>query len=151
MGYHISILRTHANPIGTGELMQAIGRMSGRLAVDQDAQPDPQVYQPAKGEESEIMLLEDGELWARNPSQEFLGLMIELAGLLGARARGDELETYRSLDETYHHPDDRELIAEAEERSRKLASDLRRKDWLVRFATVGVSALIGWIYARFIK
>ncbi|WP_139232641.1 hypothetical protein [Duganella sp. CF458] len=125
--------------------------MSDRLAFDQDAQPDPQVYQPARGDESEIMLLEDGELWAKNPSEEFLGLMIELAGLLGARARGDEFETYRSLDETYHHPDDRELIAQAAERSRKLASEVRRKDWMVRIATVGVAALIGWSYARFIK
>ena len=151
MGYHISILRTPSDPIRMEALVQAIDRMSGRLAFDQDAQPDPQVYQPGKGDESEIMLLEDGELWARNPSEEFLRLMIELAGLLGARVRGDELETYRTPEETYHHPDDSELIAEAAELSRKMASRQRSRDWLTRFATVGVAALAGWIYTRFIE
>ncbi|KQV53936.1 MULTISPECIES: hypothetical protein [unclassified Duganella] len=151
MGYHISILRTASDPIRLEEVSLAVGRMSGRLAFDGDAQPDPQVYQPARDGESEIMLLEDGELWAKSPSEEFLRLMIDLAGLLGARVRGDELETYRAPDQTYHHPDDSGLIAEAAELSRKMASRQRSRDWLTRFATVGVAAMAGWIYARFIK
>lgn len=151
MGYHITILRAPSAPIQAGELAQAIGRMSGRLAVDRDAQPDPVVYDPAKGEQGEIMVFEDGQLWAKNPSEEFLRLMIELAGLLGARARGDELETYRSADETYDHPDDRELITEAAQLSRELARRQRRRDWISRIAPLLVFALIGWIYARFVK
>ncbi len=151
MGYHISILRAASDPIGLEEVTQAISRMSGRLAFDQDAQPDPLICRPEQGDASEIMLLEDGELWAKNPSVEFLRLMIELAGLLGARVRGDELETYRTPDETYQHPDDSELIAEAAELSRKMASRQRSRDWFARFVMIGVFVLIGCVYARFIK
>jgi|AraplaDrversion2_2_1032049.scaffolds.fasta_scaffold92993_2 hypothetical protein len=151
MGYHITILRAPSAPIREEELIEAIGRMPGRLSFDQDAQPDRLVYEPAKGEQSEIMLFEEGHLWTKTPTQEFLRLMIELADLLGARVRGDALETYRTVDETYHHPDDRELIEQAAQLSRKLAREQRRRDWMSRFAPFAVFILIGWIYARFIK
>jgi len=151
MGYHISILRGPADPIRMEEVAQAIGRMSGRLALDPDAQPHLQVHEPAKGTLSEFMVLEDGELWAKSPSEEFLRLMIELAALLDARVRGDEFETYRSIDETYHHPDDSELIADAAQLSRRMVREQTRRDWVSRFAPVGVFMLIGWIYIRFFK
>jgi hypothetical protein len=54
----------------------------------------------------------EGELWTSNPSMPLLEPMIELAGYLGARVRGDELETYRTVDDRYIHPDDRELAAQ---------------------------------------
>ncbi len=151
MGYHITILRTPSAPIQIEELALAIGQMSGRLVFAHDARHGPMVCEPAKGEQSEIMLFEHGELWAKNPSEEFLRLMIELAGLLDARARGDELETYRTIDETYHHPDDRPLIEEAAQLSRQLANRQRRRNCLSLFAPVCVSMLIGWLYARFIR
>lgn len=149
MSYHITILRVPSAPIQLEEVMRALVHMPGRLALSQDAQPDPLVYEPAKGDQSEIMALTDGELWAKNPSEEFLRLMIELAGLLGARARGDEFETYRSIDETYWHPDDRELIEEAAQLSREMASRQRRTDWISRIAPMLVALLIGCIYARY--
>lgn len=46
------------------------------------------------------------------PQYCLLELMIELAGYLGARARGDELETCRTVDDCSIHPDDRELAAQ---------------------------------------
>jgi hypothetical protein len=149
MGYHITIMRAQSNPILIEEVARAIGRMAGRLAFDSDAQPDPQVYEPGKDLESEIMLFEDGELWAKTPSSEFLALMIELAGLLGARVRGDELETYRTVEQTYSHPDDRELIAEAEAMSQRMLRQQRRRDWIARIATVSVLALLGLMYSAF--
>lgn len=149
MGYHLTILR--ARPIQVEELVQAIEGMSGRLRFDGAAQPDPLVYAPARDEHSEIMLFDDGELWAKNPSEHFLRLMIELAGLLGARVRGDELETYRSVEETYHHPDDREQIEQAAQLSREMARRQRRRDWISRIAPMALAALIAWIYARHIK
>ncbi len=36
--------------------------------------------------------------------------MIELSKKIGARVRGDELETYKSLEEVYTHPDDLKVI-----------------------------------------
>lgn len=73
------------------------------------------LHQPALGEESGIVVFDDsdGELWANNPSDPLLSLMIELAGHLKARVRGDEYETCRSLDDTYVHPHDQVLRAAA--------------------------------------
>jgi hypothetical protein len=117
MGYHVRILRTAAGklrPITGDEVRQAAGKMAGRLAP----LPHKQalwLHQPALGEESEIVVFDDGdgELWAANPSERLLSLMIELARHLKARVRGDEYETYRSLDDTYVHPDDQALRAAA--------------------------------------
>jgi hypothetical protein len=113
MGYHVHILRTESGqprPITQDEVRQAIEPMAGRLEIVPD-KPEFWLYQPALGEESEIVVFDDsgGELWATNPSDPLLELMIELAGYLGARVRGDEYETYRSLDDTYIHPDDQAL------------------------------------------
>lgn len=108
MGYHVSILRTASGgmqPISEEEVRHAIVRMDGRLDI-MPGKPEFFLYRPELGEDSEILLLDDGELWAKNPGEPFLQLMIELAGHLGARVRGDELETYRSLEEVYVHPDD---------------------------------------------
>lgn len=46
--------------------------------------------------------------------------MLEIASRLGARVRGDEYETYRSLTETYFDPEDLEEKKKAEEESREL-------------------------------
>lgn len=95
-------------PIGEADVRQAVIRMAGRLEL-MPGKPGLWLYQPALGDESEIVIVDDGELWASNPSEPLLALMIELAGYLDARVRGDELETYRTVDDTYIHPDDREL------------------------------------------
>ncbi len=108
MGYHVTILRTEAGirqPITEDEVRRAIVPMAGRFEIFPGTK-EFWLHQPALGDESEILVVEDDELWAKNPSDRFLELMIELAGYLGARVRGDEWETYRSLDDTYIHPDD---------------------------------------------
>lgn len=152
MSYHVTILHTQAGqvrPIDQDELVAAVDRMTGRLAVEPAAQGGPQVVEPGKGQDSEVMHFQDGALWAQNPSEPFLGLMIELANLLGARVRGDELETYRTPHDTYQHPDDRAAIAAAQAVSHKLIRKRRRANWLVPALTVGAGALVGWIYSFF--
>lgn len=143
MGYHLTILRTPGQPILENELAGALARMSG-LACEQKA-GGLSVFRTNEGESAEAMFLEDGELWTSNPSQAFLREMIELAGLLGARVRGDELETYRAVDDTYHHPDDRELIEDAHALSRTMARAQRRTDWIMRMGAITMIALAGWI------
>jgi hypothetical protein len=113
MGYHVHILRTKSAqvlPITKDEVRQAVIPMRGRLSVMPD-KPELWLYQPALSEESEIVAFDDndGSLWTASPSDPLLSLMIELAGKLNARVRGDELETYLSLEETYVHPDDQVL------------------------------------------
>lgn len=109
MGYHVYILRTKGirQPISEAEVRRAIVPMAGRFEVFPHGE-EFWLYQPALGEESEILILDkdEGELWAKTPGETFTALMIELAGYLGARVRGEELETYLSLDDVYIHPDD---------------------------------------------
>jgi hypothetical protein len=108
MGYHITILRTEAGirqAITEDEVRRAIMPMAGRFEIFPDTK-EFRLYQPALADQSEILVVKHGELWAKTPSEPFVELMIELAGHLGARVRGDEGETYRSLQEVYIHPDD---------------------------------------------
>lgn len=145
MGYHVTIVRTvsgQAHPITRDELERALGAMHGRLALDAGQPAGTQLYEPAKGDASEILIFEGGELWASTPSGAFLELMIELADLLGARVRGDELETYRTLDDVYQHPDDAALRRDA-----GLAPGARPRsawdEWKGRLTVVGIGILIG--------
>lgn len=144
MGYHIRILRTasgKAVPIGEAEVRQAVTRMAGRLEI-MPGNPEFWLYQPALGEESEIVIVEHGELWAKNPSDALLALMIELAGYLNARVRGEELETYRTVDETYIHPDDQELAEQYRPRPgglREMAARIRT--WVI-ILVIGTSVLL---------
>lgn len=148
VGYHVTILRTEAGvhqPITEDEVRSAIVSMAGRLDILPGAK-EWCLGQPALGLESEALWMDDGALWATNPSEPFLALMIELAGLLGARVRGDEGETYRSLDDVYIHPDDK-----AEwDLHRATRSAATRKTWWRRavFAIVIVAAAVQ-VYRHF--
>ncbi|UUZ46914.1 hypothetical protein LP420_24830 [Massilia sp. B-10] len=90
MGYHLAILRTEgatARPIGRAELLAALPSMGARLAPDADSAA-LQLIDPARGQDSPLLCFgADGELWSSSPDPAFIALMIELAALLGARAR----------------------------------------------------------------
>lgn len=108
MGYHVSILRTQSGvsePIGQDEIRQAISRMNGQIAIAPN-KAELELYLPEKGDDGEALWYTDGELWTSNPSDRMIALMIELASHLGARVRGDEGESYRTVNDTYVHPDD---------------------------------------------
>ena len=146
MGYHVTILRTRAGQvqhIGRNEVNQAVASMPGRLSV-MPGRPERWLYQPVLGEESGIIDYDalDGVLWANLPSDDLLALMIELAGKLAARVRGDEGETYRTVDATYAHPDDAPLHhppVRAGETSRKLSPVARITVVLIAVAIVVVA------------
>jgi hypothetical protein len=139
MGYHVTILRTGAGirqAITEDEVRRAIVPMAGRFGIFPGTE-EFWLYQPALGDASEILVLSDGELWTKSPGEPFVELMIELAGYLGARVRGDELETYRSLEEVYIHPDDQaewDLAHPPEPRTRSLSRVVRERAW--RFVVV---------------
>lgn len=109
MGYDVHILRTvsgTSQPISRNEVDRALREMNGRLAV-LPGSDGTQLYMPALGDEREVIVCEDEELWAKNPGEPLVEAMIELARHLGARVRNDDFETLRSLTDSYLHPDDR--------------------------------------------
>lgn len=147
MGYHVTIVRTsngQAVPITRDELARALPAMNGRLDLSPGRPPWSALCQPGKGDAGELLFFDDGELWAKTPGDEFVALMIELADLLGARVRGDELETYRTLEDVYQHPDDHALRrAAGPGRARPAAW----REWKARLKVSGIAVVIGALYA----
>lgn len=109
MGRYVQILRTvsgTSQPFSRSEVDRALREMNGCLAFLPGSE-NTQLYMPALGDEREVIVCEDEELWAKNPGEPLVEAMIELAGHLGARVRNDDFETLRSLTDSYLHPDDR--------------------------------------------
>lgn len=116
MGYHVGIVRTKkphdTSSIEVGEIVSVVQRQFG-FEIEYDKSGGVrQLSRTADGEDV-VLFYDDGELWTKNPEDNALQLMIEIANALGngARVRGDEGETYRSVTETYTHQDD---VSEAE-------------------------------------
>ena len=115
MGYHVAILRTGAQnkTIQQEEIVSVVGGQFGFDLVRDDSGSIKQVSREIAGEE--VLIFYDGsELWAKNPTDTVLKVMIEIANSLGngARVRGDEGETYESVTKTYTHADDAHLHEE---------------------------------------
>lgn len=135
MGYHVTILRTRGKtplPIAEDEIERAAATLPGwrydRAERTLHAEGGLQLW------------FQDGELWTKNPDDAALERMLALAAALGARVRGDEGETYRSLDDTYAHPDDeddrRAAAAATQAWKRK-----ERRIWIVRGVAVALLAV----------
>lgn len=76
-----------------------------------------------------------------------LVLLLELAGLLHARVRGDELETYRTADETYVHPDDRAELAAVKRATSDILRQARARRLRRDAILIGVFLLICLVVA----
>ncbi len=146
MSYHVEILRTRAGqevPLTPAEVTAAAAGLGG-LAVTPDERGGVEV---ARAGAPPLLSWQDGRLWAGNPEPETLALMIALAGALGGRVRGDDLESYCSPDETYVHPDD---APEVEEDLRARALARRRRTWMqfrVHAAIFGTFILLALLAA----
>ncbi|MFM9434745.1 hypothetical protein ACFDR9_001807 [Janthinobacterium sp. CG_23.3] len=149
MGYHVSIVRTKNGqplPISKDEVEAALAGMGGRLAIDRQHTAGVQLFDTAKGDGSELLILQDGELWSSSPGEPFVALMIELAQRLGARVRGEEFETYRSVDEVYDHPDDAALRGPAPRPDAEVKRSAAWGEWRGRLIAVGIWMLIGLVF-----
>lgn len=114
MGRHVTILRTQAGarrPLEPAEIAVALARLGSPYVLMPDARADARLIDSTRPDDTEVMFLQAGELWASNPGDALLALMLELARELGARVRDDEFQTYRNAWETYVHPDDVALLA----------------------------------------
>lgn len=109
MGYHVAILRTglQNKSVHQEEIVSVVGGQFGFDLERDDSGSIKQVSRDYSGEEV-LLFYDEPELWAKNPTDTVLRVMIEIAMALGngARVRGDEGETYESVTKTYIHADD---------------------------------------------
>jgi hypothetical protein len=117
VSYHVSLVRTGRGGAGIreDEIESVIIGQFGFTAVRDEAGNLDEVYKAYGGDIECVELFyarrqEDGpaELWAKTPDEHTLQVMLEIARALGngARVRGEEYETYKTLEEWYTHPDD---------------------------------------------
>ncbi len=109
MAYHVTIIpaeKRSAEPITSAELDRKPVTELGWLLVQQDGE----TVLRSESEPAVDLFLHEGTLWTSNPTEPALRKIVVLADALGARARGDEFETYRSDLSTYLHPEDRRQI-----------------------------------------
>ncbi len=108
MGYTVAIIRTVAGrrqDFTPQQIEAAVATVPGWTY-----EPNPGTLERESGEERGFWLdVTPRELEAKEPTEPQIALMIELASALSARVRGDNLETYRTPNETYFHVDDERL------------------------------------------
>lgn len=145
MSYNVTIIRTgdgKRRPILREEVAGVVESRRELRATDGDG-GTLDVTIRSRGEDSPVLVWQDGEVWTRNPSVETLQLMIDLATQLDARVRGDELETYRTPAESYVHPDDAGLVRQVKAATKR--SIVRHR--LMGFLPVLLMVLVALLYS----
>jgi hypothetical protein len=147
LGYHVTILRTvngTPRPISSSEVQRATASIPGWSF--HLARCEASFFE---GQEEVITLwLDEGELWSNNPSHEGLAAMIKLAAALGGRVRGDEFETYRTVDEVYDHPDDQPAKAKAGISGHEIARAAKRQGWIMNTSIFLFFAVMAFLVSR---
>ena len=106
MGYHVTILKTEDGrtiPLSKSVVQSTLYKFP-ELSLEGES---------VNRNNQNFLIFKDGGLWLSNPTTEELSIMIQLASAMHARVRGDEFETYLSVNNTYHHPDDLQFILHA--------------------------------------
>lgn len=113
MSYHVTILKTENGdrvPLSQEAVGAAVKSLAGLTIVSETLGSLEVQFLTSTGSKASL-IWQDGEVWTQNPEPETLSVMMALAERLHARVRGDEFETYRTLDATFTHPDDEATIA----------------------------------------
>jgi hypothetical protein len=147
MGYHLTILRTDREaqkPLSRAELERAAASIPGwRLEAEK-----PQVSFFVNDREVVTLWLDNGELWTKNATDEAVTAMIQLATALNARVRGDEFETYRAVNDTYVHPDDKRKKATAEAQGNAIVRRTKRNQWILNISIFSFFVILGLIVSK---
>jgi hypothetical protein len=135
MGYHIVLLRSPAKAI-TWKQLSTAARKLGWEADDATRE-----VRLTDGDRlaARVIQGDDGEPWCKLMDDAELGHVIRLADALGARARGDEFESYRSVDDWYVHPDDEAERSAARSMYRNTGA---RRVWRRLWDTFRVAVLV---------
>lgn len=149
MGYHVRILRRQNGnkvPIKRSDI-EAVVSASANLRIEPPRSAAEELYLviTQDGKDISWLPLQQGELWTKNPDQDELQAMINVARLLGARVRGDEFETYRSVNDTYFDLADSEERAKAQQESERLLRPLRRQESRIRLFIILFFMVLGII------
>lgn len=140
MGYHVSITRERVgkeSDITEQEWLDFVSSSEewslGNLAGDGPGVQLSRSMSCAAWSKDEQSWLgwSDGEIWTKNPSNELLAAMIEIAPRFKARVRGDEGESYRSLADYYY-----------EEDGNIISREIKQDQWSKRMRTIKIRRLI---------
>lgn len=89
-----------------------------------------------------------------NPDPEHIDVMLEIADALGGRVRDDELQSFRTVTDTYLHPDDEAALDAFHAFNRRGVQRKRRMDlawWCVRggaLILLAAGSLSVWLHGR---
>ncbi len=118
-GYHLSIVRTKSEgeeiPIERDEVLDLVKKLDA-LEVYKSSDDDLDLIYKLPGDRVIYLFWAPGDLWIEDTEEdeqvtrETVEKLVQLARHFNARVRGEELETYRSFDDTYVHPHDAKLI-----------------------------------------
>ena len=128
MGYHVTITRERngvESPISLEDWFDHI-RSSPELKLDMPEGDDSNSkfirsnhVASWSGRDDAWIGWSNGEIWTKNPPEELISYMIEVAPKFAARVRGGDGEYYRSLEDYYYEEDDRQVSrADYEQRMR---------------------------------
>lgn len=151
MGYHVSILRRtrdgQPHPITKSEIESFIHSLPGSsIHPDERNKNILNIVISKSGKEvSWLTFSDDGELWAKNPEEAEIQVMIDIASQLGARVRGDEYETYISPSETYFDKNDLVEKEKAEAESVELLRSAGHTQLNIKRAIILIFIVLGGI------
>ncbi|MBY6243950.1 hypothetical protein [Methylosinus sp. Sm6] len=153
MAYYLTILRTRqgkADPIDSEELRKLTERLHG-VRIEPSSLKGGELDLVVSRDEGPPyrFVLQHGELWIRDPEDNEIQMMIEIAAELNARVRGDEFETFRTPTETYLHPDDKSDKEKADVLAIKLKKAMRCRQWFLNFVIILAFAALAAITAYF--
>lgn len=155
MGYHVAILRTRNGqriPITENEVDSLVASLSGsRIKLDERNKNVLNVVIAKDGKDVSWLAFQDGRLWTKNPEENEIQVMIDIAKQLDARVRGDEFETFRTPTETFPHPDDRLDIQRAEESAKRLRKTARSKQLRLNLALILIFLLLAGLATFYSK
>lgn len=148
MGYHVAILRSKG-ALKIPLQQQEVENLPAHFPDWQYDAAQNALFKREDREDSPGLWFSDGELWTSNPSHATLAAMVAMAQHLGARARGDELETYRTADDTYTHPDDANMKQESDEDIGVWRRREQYRLWAIRAAFIGGVVLLTYALKKF--
>lgn len=155
MAYHVEILRSQNGkrvPITRSDVDSLMTLVPGtRVTQSNLKDAEVELVVPTNDNESFRLTLQHGTLWAKNPVDSEIQAMIDIGNRLGARVRGDEFETFRTANETFVHPDDREELELARSSGADIRQSVRRKQWMLNLTIVTVFTVLAGLVIYFSK